>query len=57
MSVHDRPAVESSDVLLAALERAKAPERWLQLVREVVALQAEDEARALGDTLPLGLTI
>ena len=42
---------------LAALERAKAPERWLQLVREVVALQAEDEARALGDTLPLGLTI
>jgi molecular chaperone DnaK (HSP70) len=42
---------------LAALERAKAPERWLQLVREVVALEAEDEARALGDTLPLGLRV
>ena len=40
-----------------ALQAAKAPERWLQLVREVVALEAEDEARALGDTLPLGLKI
>ncbi len=40
-----------------ALRAAKAPERWLQLVSEVVALQAEDEARVLGDTLPLGLTV
>ena len=38
-----------------ALKAAKAPERWLQLVTEVVALDAEAEARALGDTLPLGL--
>jgi hypothetical protein len=41
----------------AALEVAKAPERWLQVVSEVVSLGAEDEARALGDTLPLGLKV
>ena len=39
----------------AALSAAKAPDRWLRMVNEVVALEAEDEARALGDTLPLGL--
>jgi len=40
-----------------ALRAAKAPDRWLQVVNEVVALEAEDEARALGDTLPAGLTV
>ncbi len=40
---------------VAALRAAKAPERWLQMVTEVVQLGADDEARALGDTLPLGL--
>lgn len=40
-----------------ALRAAKAPDRWLQLVTEVVALEAEDEARALGDTLPVGLKV
>lgn len=40
-----------------ALRLAKAPERWLQLVTEAVALEAEDEARALGDTLPVGLKV
>ena len=42
---------------LTALRAAKAPERWLQLVADVVALEAEDEARALGDTLPEGLKL
>jgi len=42
---------------VAALENAKAPPRWLQMVTEVVALEAEDEARALGDTLPIGLKL
>lgn len=41
--------------VIDALKAAKAPDRWAQLVNEVVALEAEDEARALGDTLPLGL--
>ena len=40
---------------LAALAAARAPERWIQMVREVVALEAADEARALGDSLPIGL--
>ena len=40
---------------VAALKTAKAPDRWLHVVTEIVALEAEDEARALGDTLPLGL--
>jgi hypothetical protein len=42
---------------VAALKSAKAPERWLHVVTKVVALEAEDEARALGDTLPLGLKL
>ena len=42
---------------VAALLAAKAPERWLRLVTEVVALDAADEARALGDTLPHGLQL
>jgi hypothetical protein len=41
----------------AALKLAKAPERWLQMVENVVILQADDEARALGDTLPIGLEL
>lgn len=40
-----------------ALTAAKAPERWLRLMSEVVVLEADDEARALGDTLPLGLRL
>jgi hypothetical protein len=39
------------------LKEAKAPERWMQLVTDVVQLEAEDEARALGDTLPIGLEL
>jgi molecular chaperone DnaK (HSP70) len=42
---------------VTALKAAQAPERWLRMVTEVVALEAEDEARALGDTLPIGLKL
>lgn len=42
---------------VAALTTAGAPERWLQMVSQVVVLEAADEARALGDTLPLGLKL
>ncbi|HEY1089051.1 MAG TPA: molecular chaperone DnaK, partial [Archangium sp.] len=41
--------------VLAAL--AQAPESWRQLVAEVVQLSQVDEARALGDTLPVGLML
>ncbi|MCY1021218.1 Hsp70 family protein [Pyxidicoccus sp. MSG2] len=39
------------------LAAAKAHEAWVRMVREVVALEAADEARALGDTLPAGLRL
>jgi hypothetical protein len=42
---------------LVALQSANAPETWLRTVREVVALETADEARALGDTLPIGLRL
>ena len=41
----------------AALRAAKAPDEWHRLLTEVVALSAPDEARALGDTLPIGLRL
>jgi molecular chaperone DnaK (HSP70) len=40
-----------------ALTAARAPEAWLRMPREVVVLEAGDEARALGDTLPAGLQL
>jgi hypothetical protein len=38
-----------------ALKTISPPGGWLRLLTEVVALEAADEARALGDTLPIGL--
>ncbi|XXF80098.1 hsp70 family protein [Myxococcaceae bacterium GXIMD 01537] len=40
-----------------ALAQAKAHEAWVRMVNEVVAMEAADEARALGDTLPAGLRL
>jgi hypothetical protein len=40
-----------------ALTAAKASEAWVRMVNEVLALEAADEARALGDTLPAGLRL
>lgn len=40
-----------------ALVAAKASDTWVRMVQEVVALEAADEARALGDTLPAGLRL
>ena len=42
---------------VAALKLAGVPETWSQMVSEVVALESADEARALGDTLPIGLRL
>jgi hypothetical protein len=42
---------------LAALQAAQAPADWLRPLTEVVELAAADEARVLGDTLPLGLRL
>jgi molecular chaperone DnaK (HSP70) len=40
-----------------ALRAAGVPAHWLRLVTEVAALDDAEEARALGDTLPLGLKL
>lgn len=40
---------------VAALQAGGAPPSWSRMVKEVVALEAADKARALGDTLPVGL--
>ncbi len=40
-----------------ALVQAKAHEAWVRMVNEVLAMEAADEARALGDTLPAGLRL
>jgi hypothetical protein len=42
---------------VAALKSAGAPEAWLRMLNEVAALDTADEARALGDTLPIGLRL
>ena len=43
--------------VLEHLRSAEAPPTWERMVREVVALEATDKARALGDTLPAGLSL
>jgi hypothetical protein len=42
---------------IEALKAANAPADWLRTLTEVVELAASDEARVLGDTLPLGLRL
>ncbi len=56
----DRARDVSDDVraqVLAQLDALEAPPSWSQMVSEVVHLSVADEARALGDTLPLGLEL
>ncbi|WP_040546598.1 Hsp70 family protein [Pedosphaera parvula] len=40
-----------------ALKAVSAPEPWLRMITEIVIMEAADEARALGDSLPLGLQL
>jgi molecular chaperone DnaK (HSP70) len=43
--------------VLAALHAAQAPEMWRTMVMETTELTREDEARAIGDSLPVGLVL
>jgi molecular chaperone DnaK (HSP70) len=43
--------------VLNALKAADASPSWQRMVSEVVAFEAADKARALGDTLPVGLKL
>jgi molecular chaperone DnaK (HSP70) len=42
---------------VTALKAANAPDQWLKMITSVVELATADEARALGDTLPVGLRL
>jgi hypothetical protein len=43
--------------VLDKLRLSRAPERWITLVEQVVQMQAEDQKRSLGDSLPPGLVL
>jgi len=43
--------------IVDALKMAKAPDRWLSMVTEALNLDTEEEAQALGDSLPVGLNL
>jgi hypothetical protein len=43
--------------VLRALQAADASPSWQRMVAEIVPLEAADRARALGDTLPVGLRL
>ncbi len=43
--------------VLEKMHAAGAPERWLNLVAQVVQMDAEDQKRSLGDSLPPGLVL
>jgi hypothetical protein len=42
---------------VAALQATKAPHEWVRMLTDQVQLNAADETRALGDTLPIGLRL
>ena len=43
--------------VLDKMRAAGAPQRWMELVAQVVQMEAEDQKRSLGDSLPPGLVL
>ncbi|WP_027014143.1 Hsp70 family protein [Comamonas composti] len=43
--------------VLEKMRISGAPERWIAMVEQVVEMQAEDQKRSLGDSLPPGLVL
>lgn len=43
--------------VLEKMRSSGAPERWLAMVEQVVQMEAEDQKRSLGDSLPPGLVL
>ena len=43
--------------VLAKMRSSGAPERWVAMVEQVVQMDAEDQKRSLGDSLPPGLVL
>ena len=56
----DRARDLPDDMRAQVLEKMRssgAPERWLAMVEQVVQMEAEDQKRSLGDSLPPGLVL
>lgn len=56
----DRARDLPDDVRARVLEKMRssgAPERWMAMVEQVVQMEAEDQKRSLGDSLPPGLVL
>ena len=56
----DRARDLPDDVRAQVLEKMRAsgaPERWVAMVEQVVQMEAEDQKRSLGDSLPPGLVL
>ncbi|MEG3001050.1 MAG: Hsp70 family protein, partial [Comamonas sp.] len=56
----DRARDLSDEVRAQVLEKMRAsgaPERWVAMVEQVVQMEAEDQKRSLGDSLPPGLIL
>ena len=56
----DRARDLSDEVRAQVFEKMRssgAPERWLAMVEQVVQMEAEDQKRSLGDSLPPGLVL
>jgi molecular chaperone DnaK (HSP70) len=43
--------------VLEKMQAAGAPQRWIAMVEQVVQMEAEDQKRSLGDSLPPGLVL
>ncbi|MPM83338.1 hypothetical protein SDC9_130402 [bioreactor metagenome] len=43
--------------VLEKMRSSGAPERWMTMVEQVVQMEAEDQKRSLGDSLPPGLVL
>ncbi len=52
----DLPDAARAEVL-AKMGASGAPERWIAMVAQVVQMDAEDQKRSLGDSLPPGLVL
>ena len=52
----DLPDPQRAEVL-AKLQSAGAPERWIALVQSVQDMDADDRKRSFGDSLPPGLSL
>ncbi|MEX8194127.1 Hsp70 family protein [Comamonas guangdongensis] len=48
---------EARAQVLEKMRSSGAPERWIAMVEQVVQMQAEDQKRSLGDSLPPGLVL